>query len=195
MTRTELKKYLINKKISLNPDNQFDSFNEIREHLKSIGIYCLGNWDWDGTHVFINKGNSVFRKNHLDDPIDQVYEEISYEDFILKFNELVLSRKEQIAEAASESYSEFVDRNEYFAFIDGATWADKNPIDKWHDVNDEPKSDQEQILCLDNSGKCFITVQFGFTFNNDGEDLNWRDFSEKRKIVKWIYINELLTKN
>lgn len=71
----------------------------------------------------------------------------------------------------------------------------KNPIDKWHDVNDEPKSDQEQILCLDNSGKCFITVQFGFTFNNDGEDLNWRDFSEKRKIVKWIYINELLTKN
>lgn len=71
----------------------------------------------------------------------------------------------------------------------------KNPINKWHDVNDEPESDQKQILCLDNSGEAFVTSSFGFTFNSDGEDLYWRDFSEKRKIVRWIYINELLTKN
>lgn len=194
MTRTELKTYLNNKKILLNPDNQVDSFYEIEKHLEFIGIYCSEIWDWDSTHVFINEDHSILRKDRLDDPIDQVYEEISYKDFISKFNELVLSRTEQIAKSAG-NYSEFVERNEYFAFIEGAEWADKNPINKWHDVNDEPKLDQEQILCLDNSGKCFITVQFGFTFNNDGEDLNWRDFSEKRKIVKWIYINELLTKN
>ena len=191
MTRTELKTYLNNKKISLNTDNQVESFYEIEKHLQLIGIYCSDIWDWNSTHVFINNDQSVFRKDQLDDPMNQVYEEISYKDFISKFNELVLSRTEQIAKAASNLYSEFVERNEHFAFIDGAKWADEHPINVWHNASEEPKEEELILLEVINTLSEGDEVKYFIEYSR-----KWVVDSMKTKGFKcrWAYIEDLLPK-
>ena len=191
MTRTELKTYLNNKKISLNTDNQVDSFYEIEKHLKLIGIYCSDIWDWNSTHVFINNDQSVFRKDQLDDTMNQVYEEISYKDFISKFNELVLSRTEQIAKAASNLYSEFVERNEHFAFIDGAKWADEHPINVWHPVSEEPQGDEWHIAYIDVFGSMQSLKCPSVTFDTFP---SLAEFAVGVGMQCWAYISDLLPK-
>ena len=74
-------------------------------------------------------------------------------------------------------------------FTEGAKWADKNPINIWHDVSEEPKGDYF-ILCdgLDNLqwAVCYQHVDMSYT--------NWQDYVNAFKVNRWAYIKDLLPK-
>ena len=61
-----------------------------------------------------------------------------------------MKREEQITSEAKKHY--YDDINCYNAFLHGVEWADRNPVNVWHDASVEPKGTYI-VMCdgLDNS--------------------------------------------
>lgn len=105
--------------------------------------------------------------------------------------EIIIAAKEradrhQIAESKLNDYNNhlyFYNRiysAEMASFEEGAEWADKHPVNVWHDANEEPKRDS-LILLIMQSGTAIVAkiIEPNHTFNH-GE--------------RWAYINDLLPK-
>ena len=91
-------------------------------------------------------------------------------------------RIEQIEQFASQCYE---DGEKYSAFIAGAIWADNNPVNAWHSINEEPNIDEDVVL-FDSCGN-FVTE-----FYNG--DVTWNNIVLFHKATMWAYINDLLPK-
>ena len=76
-------------------------------------------------------------------------------------------------------------------FLDGAKWADKHPVNVWHDANEEPKKG-EDIIALDIDGISVSGVYKDYT----GKGIyRYHCFlCEWDAVVKWAYISDLLPK-
>ena len=90
-------------------------------------------------------------------------------------------RIEQIEKFASQCYE---DGEKYSAFIAGAIWADRNPVNVWHDASEGPRA------------KEWIIVQFG---EDNYGTMALSDFGAKMwcnscKIIRWAYVKDLLPK-
>lgn len=98
-----------------------------------------------------------------------------------------MTREEEIYEA-SKKFSEYEYNQINFenGFIDGANWADKNPVNVWHDINDEPK--KYPILCEDKKNRVWID------HNLKDYIESWDMYVEFCEIIRWAYISDLLPK-
>ena len=88
-------------------------------------------------------------------------------------------RTAQIMEIASLRYE---DCEKYSAFISGAFWADNNPVNAWHSINEEPNIDEDVVL-FDSCGN-FVTE-----FYNG--DVTWNNIVLFHKATMWAYADEL----
>ena len=96
-------------------------------------------------------------------------------------------RIEQIEKFASQCYE---DGEKYSAFIAGAIWADRNPVNVWHDASEEPEYSCKQILYQDKYGDWFFALQHDIVVVLE---INWEDFAAEN-ISRWAYIDDLLPK-
>lgn len=79
-------------------------------------------------------------------------------------------------------------------FTEGAKWADENPKNVWHDADEEPLLENEEIIYVDNTMYAGICSMFGSTFGTLDNDMCWKDYVKHNHIVKWAYINDFLPK-
>lgn len=95
-----------------------------------------------------------------------------------------MTREEEIVEA-SKKFSEYEYNQTNFenGFINGAKWADKNPVNVWHDINDEPK--KYPILCEDKKNRVWID------HNLKDYIESWDMYVEFCEIIRWAYISDL----
>lgn len=106
-----------------------------------------------------------------------------------------MRREEEIA-AAFYDYSDALKLStfgdfEYIdiqgAFEEGAEWADKHPINMWHDTNEEPRLNQWFLAQIgDNAFDTFVMEM------DKNED--WKEWSNGVNIKRWAYIKDLLPK-
>ena len=61
-----------------------------------------------------------------------------------------MTREEQKARDAKKYYPD--DINCYYAFLDGAQWSDKHPVNIWHDASEKPK-ENSKIVIVDTKGE------------------------------------------
>lgn len=105
-----------------------------------------------------------------------------------------MTREEEIEKASVHhlfqydySYEEGEHLDFYIkGFTDGAKWADEHPKNKWHSVDDVP-TEQHDIICKDNKGKCWH-CDWKYFYENYP---NWKEFVETMNVQKWLYIHEL----
>ena len=104
---------------------------------------------------------------------------------------LIMKREEQIICEAKKHYSDSI--NCHNAFLHGVEWADKHPVDKWHDASEEPEFGRE-IITIDiyeNS----VSGVFGKLNNYKGVFYNYSSLCHYwSAITKWAYIKDLLPK-
>ena len=76
-------------------------------------------------------------------------------------------------------------RYDDIAFLDGVKWADKHPVNVWHDVSEDPKINEDVVLydCCGN----FIAEFF------DGS-VTWHNIVLYYKATMWAYADDLLPK-
>ena len=91
-------------------------------------------------------------------------------------------RIKQIEKFAFECYE---DGERYSAFISGAIWADNNPINVWHLINEEPKINEDVVL-YDSCGN--LVTEF---YNGD---VTWNNIVFYHKVSMWAYISDLFPK-
>lgn len=91
-------------------------------------------------------------------------------------------RIKQIEKFASQCYE---DGERYSAFISGAIWADNNPVNAWHSINEEPNIDEDVVL-FDSCGNFVIEYYNG--------DVTWHNIVLFHKATMWAYKNDLLPK-
>ena len=72
-------------------------------------------------------------------------------------------------------------------FLDGAKWADKHPVNVWHDANDNP-TEATLILYRTTSGECEVTE---LACTSEGV---WHLFVKEYEVTEWAYIEDLLPK-
>lgn len=92
-----------------------------------------------------------------------------------------MTRKEEMIRASQERYDDI-------AFLEGAEWADKHPINVWHEVSEKPPELNQWFLTQigDDSFDTFIMAM------DKNED--WRKWSKGINIKRWAYISDLLPK-
>lgn len=72
-------------------------------------------------------------------------------------------------------------------FLDGAVWADKHPVNVWHDASEEPKLDQWFLAQIgDDAFDTFIMAM--------DKNKKWINWCKGINIKRWAYINDLLPK-
>ena len=97
-----------------------------------------------------------------------------------------MTRKEQIFEASKKiSEYEYNQTNFENGFINGAKWADKNPVNVWHSIDEQPKI-YEDVVLYDSCGN-FVTKFC------DGSE-TWHNIVLFHKATMWAYKNDLLNK-
>ena len=99
-----------------------------------------------------------------------------------------MTRKEQILTACKgflAAYPNIDQAGLSIGFLDGAVWSDKNPVNVWHNVSEEPKINEDVVLydCCGN----FIAEFF------DGS-VTWRNIVLYYKATMWAYADDLLPK-
>ena len=101
-----------------------------------------------------------------------------------------MTREEQIFEA-SKKFSEYEYNQTNFenGFINGAKWADKNPVNVWHDMNDEPN--KYEYILFEYISKKNELKYFTYYVTPFGNVLH--EF-EKFGKCRWTYISDLLPK-
>ena len=102
-----------------------------------------------------------------------------------------MTREEEISEV-SKKFSEYEYNQTNFenGFINGAKWADKHPVNVWHDAIEEPQGEYE-IICQDTLENVWLT--------NRREDMKyhqtgWLECVMCECIVRWAYIKDVLPK-
>lgn len=100
-------------------------------------------------------------------------------------------RNEQILKAARDYVSGVTlsSPSNVLHFEAGAKWADKNPINLWHNVSEEPKF-YSVVLCLDNHNKYWVVRKIGEL----GLTNKWYELVNDKGIIMWAYIDDLLPK-
>lgn len=107
-----------------------------------------------------------------------------------------MERNEEIKCASKDYVNYLLDKQEYHnekytehdikqAFEKGAEWADKNPVNAWHSINEEPNIDEDVVL-FDSCGN-FVTE-----FYNG--DVTWNNIVLFHKATMWAYKDDLLPK-
>lgn len=91
-------------------------------------------------------------------------------------------RIEQIEQFASQCYE---DGEKYSAFISGAIWADNNPVNVWHPINEEPNIDVVVVL-YDSYGNFVTAFYNGY--------VTWHNIVLFHKATMWAYKDDLLPK-
>lgn len=95
----------------------------------------------------------------------------------------------------SQAYQNYLNNggsglNQWTAFRNGVSYADKNPIPVWHNMNDELPKENEFLLVECYSGRCDIVFpktpeQFYYDMGR---------IIDKDSIKQWAYIKDLLPK-
>ena len=70
-------------------------------------------------------------------------------------------------------------------FLDGAVWADKHPVNVWHDASECPQEDK-YVLFQDEENDCDIVL----TRSAD----EWNTWCNTCKVIRWANISDLLPK-
>ena len=107
-----------------------------------------------------------------------------------------MTREEQIV-VASKKFSEYEYNQTNFenGFINGAKWADKNPVNVWHDVSEEPQYKNKRILAYSEYFDYFFVDFPSYLMIKDGGQFkNWETVVLRNKISKWAYISDLFPK-
>ena len=115
-----------------------------------------------------------------------------------------MTRDEEIKCASKDYVNYLLDKQEYHnedyteddirqAFENGALWADRNPVNVWHDASEEPQDDlgkdDSVIIYQDKYGNCWFTTKREIVILH----INWECFASVN-ISRWAYINDLLPK-
>lgn len=103
-----------------------------------------------------------------------------------------MTRKEEIINEAKKYYSDNIQC--YDAFLHGTKFADEHPKNVWHDADEEPLLENEEIIYVDNTMHAGICLMFGSTFGTWDNDMCWKDYAKHNRIVKWVYLNDFLPK-
>ena len=107
-----------------------------------------------------------------------------------------MTREEQIFEV-SKKFSEYEYNPTNFenGFINGAKWADKNPVNVWHDVSEEPQYKNKRILGYSEYfDYFFVDLPSYLMILYGGQTNDWETVVLRKKISKWVYISDLLPK-
>ena len=82
-----------------------------------------------------------------------------------------------------------------YGFREGAKWADKNPINVWHDASEEPnmKDKYIHIMYLDKYGSIRLKLLCEILEYYGGE-ISWNESVKKSEITLWAYATDLLPK-
>lgn len=96
-----------------------------------------------------------------------------------------MTRKEQILQAARDYVSGVTlsSPSDVIHFEYGARWADKHPVNVWHDTNEEPNINEDVVLYVGCGN--FITEFY------DG-DVTWHNIVLFHKATMWAYKDDLL---
>lgn len=111
---------------------------------------------------------------------------------------------DKIIESAAQGYSE------YFygtlkdhpliveAFRKGANWAINEFLkDLWHDASEEPERDRDILLEYENGHPSDVRMRLPYQYENIYSSLcekYWSAMVKIEKITRWLYIDDLLTK-
>ena len=96
-----------------------------------------------------------------------------------------MTREEQKARDAKKYYPN--DINCYYAFLHGAEWADKHPVNVWHDASEMPKNSK------------WILTQFGedcydtYMLPHFDADI-FCAWCKDTNVTRWAYIDDLIPK-
>lgn len=108
-----------------------------------------------------------------------------------------MTREKEIDVAATHydyGYYEDSKLSAYCCFRDGAEWADKHPINVWHDTSEEPDIGSN-IVAIDKDEQWW-DIQ---PYNNDYDEYGLNGWEccilVYNSIQKWAYIDDLLPKN
>ena len=102
-----------------------------------------------------------------------------------------MNREEQKASNAKKYYPE--DINCYYAFLHGAEWADKHPVNVWHDASEEPDIGSN-IVAIDKDGRLLGIQPYDDDYDRFGLEGWRRCVYLYNDIQKWAYISDLLPK-
>lgn len=110
-----------------------------------------------------------------------------------------MTRKNKICDVAKEQFEYVKDENLksalLFAFIDGAEWADKHPVNVWHDASEEPQDKNRRILSYSEYFDCFFLDFPNYLMIKDGgQNKNWETVVLRYKMSKWAYVSDLFPK-
>lgn len=75
-------------------------------------------------------------------------------------------------------------------FLDGAVWADKHPVNVWHDASEEPQGDNYKIFCVDDFDFCWVDRRVDACSLHN----KWDEYAEVECVKMWAYISDLLPK-
>lgn len=94
-------------------------------------------------------------------------------------------------EETKEAYKDYMNNggmfqsNPWFYFNAGTEWADKHPVNVWHDTNEEPNINEDVVL-YDSCGN--LVTEF---YNGD---VTWNNIVFFHKVTMWTYKDDLLNK-
>ena len=96
-------------------------------------------------------------------------------------------RIEQIEKFASQCYE---DGERYSSFIAGAVWADKHPVNVWHEASEFPNKALPIIVEIDDD----IEHSYEVISIDETDEKFWEYLVSDRDITMWAYISDLLPK-
>lgn len=99
-----------------------------------------------------------------------------------------MKRDEQIISEAKKHYSDSI--NCHNAFLHGVAWADKHPINIWHQASEVPENGAHILM------ECKLLDSKEFkSYNIDYKGVvNWEVLKRYFGISRWAYISDLLPK-
>ncbi len=80
-------------------------------------------------------------------------------------------------------------------FYIGAEWADKHPVNVWHDASEEPQDKNRRILSYSEYFDCFFLDFPNYLMIKDGGvNKDWETVVLRNKMSKWAYVSDLFPK-
>ena len=101
-----------------------------------------------------------------------------------------MTRDEEIITACKSFLSRYPNIDQAglsIGFLDGAVWADKHPVNVWHDASEKPRANE------------WLLIQFSED-DYDALSLNdlyidmWCTWCNTYNVIRWAYIKDLLPK-
>ena len=108
-----------------------------------------------------------------------------------------MTREEEIKQAARAYISGDIlsSPSTLIHFANGAGWADKNPVNVWHDASEEPQYKNKRILGYSEYfDYFFVDLPSYLMILYGGQTNDWETVVLRKKISKWAYISDLLPK-